>query len=89
MAAGISGYVTAIPANFTLSTLILIGAGITNTVHAWGALLLDEYNTQRFPDSSAQQLTYWTDNGVCVYVHVWVCVDCRFVSPAASVCVCH
>ena len=63
-AAGVSGYVTSLPANFSTSTVVLFGgAGITDAVHAWGAALLARHGGgAKVEDPTSTQLTYWTDS---------------------------
>ena len=67
IAGGVSGYVTALPAGHVAATGVVFsaGGGVTDTVHAWGALLLSSYNTTRAADPASAVLTYWTDNGAC------------------------
>jgi len=63
-AAGVSGYVTALPANFSASTVVLFGAaGVTDTVHAWGAALLARGGGAgaKLADPASEQLTYWSE----------------------------
>ena len=62
-AAGVSGYVTSLPANFSTSTVALFGAaGVTDVMHAWGAALREHHGgAAKLADPSSEQLTYWTD----------------------------
>lgn len=67
-AGGVNGYITALPAGFTVSTGIYFGShGITDTVHAWGAVLQAMYSTKRMEDPSSTRLSVWTDNGSYIY----------------------
>ena len=62
-AAGVSGYVASLPANFSTSTIALFGAaGVTDVMHAWGAALREHHGgAAKLTDPSSEQLTYWTD----------------------------
>jgi len=61
LAAGLNGYVDALPAGFALSTSVSgSAAGATDALHAWGAALLASRGTVRVADPTSTQLTYWT-----------------------------
>jgi len=63
-AAGVSGYVASLPANFSTSTVVIFGgAGITDAMHTWGAALLARHGGgAKVDDPTSSQLTYWTDS---------------------------
>jgi len=58
-AAGVSGYATSLPANFSTSTIAFFGAdGVTDAVHAWGSALLARHGgAPKVKDPSSEQLT--------------------------------
>lgn len=63
-AVGINGYVTSLPAGFAVSSGLVLGLGITDTVHTWGqALAASVAAPPKLPDPASTQLSYWTDNG--------------------------
>ena len=64
LAAGLNGYVDALPPGFTLSTSLSGSAvGLTDALHSWGGALLKSRGTVRSADPTSQQISYWTDNG--------------------------
>ena len=70
LASGLNPELTGIPANFTHSTLLVIGSGIGQTVQTWGQALTDLSGKAR-PTQDAgrvlKYLGYWTDNGAHYY----------------------
>jgi hypothetical protein len=61
VAAGLNGYVAAVPAGFSLATSLTASLGGVNAaVHEWGAMLLGARGTVRSVDPSTTQLPYWT-----------------------------
>ena len=67
--AGVSGEVTSVPAGFRHETMLFAGAGVTDTMLSWGALMQKAFNTSesKVPDLVTQKVGYWTDNGAFYY----------------------
>lgn len=64
LAAGVSGYVTGVPAGFSTSVgLYLSQEGITDAMHGWGTVMQKAYDTKRVNDLVVNNLGYATDNG--------------------------
>ena len=83
-AIGFNGKLAAIPVGYRFSSVLVAGQGITDTMHAWGDMLLTVGNKPRTTptqDFQTAYLSYWTDNGegalAWLYVHV-----CLFHLPA-------
>jgi len=66
---GVSGEVASVPAGFRHETMLFAGAGVTDAVLAWGALMRKAFNTSesKVPDLVTQKVGYWTDNGAFYY----------------------
>ena len=62
-AAGASATVTALPAGFTHSVLLVADSGITRTFDSWGRVMRAFYGTTKLADTSLTTLGYQTDNG--------------------------
>jgi len=64
--------ISTLPAGFTQSTLLVVGAGINSTFGLWGQTLTSLTGKHR-PASDANvllnQLSYWTDAGAAYYYH--------------------
>jgi hypothetical protein len=70
MATALGPGVASLPAEFTVSTLLVLGAGINSTWNAWGATLVDLMGVRRpgnDADVGLRYLGYWTDNGAAYY----------------------
>ena len=71
LAFGVMGEVDDIPANYTTSTIISLGSGMSSTMDTWGDRLLsshgkkERYDYRR--DLATQKLGYATDNGAFYY----------------------
>ena len=66
IASGQNGMVTDVPAGFTYDTLVAGGAGVNDTMMAWGDALLartGKTRTTADADLIVSTLGYWTDNG--------------------------
>ena len=60
---------TAIPANYSVSTVVVLSAGVNGAMDAWGDVMLGQWGKGRYDykrDYAVQNLGYSTDNG-CVY----------------------
>ena len=72
---GLRGTLRDIPAGFSISTIMVGGAGVTATARSWGRLLLrsrgreDRVTTRAVydRDPSLRYLSYWTDAGAAYY----------------------
>ena len=73
---GLRGSVRAVPEGFRLSTIMVGGQGVTDTVREWGRLMLKSYGkgaaeevlrTAYDTDPSLRYLSYWTDAGAAYY----------------------
>ena len=63
---GFNSALDGIPAGYSFKSVLVAGQGITDTMHAWGDVLLAQGNKTRTGPTSDPQtayLTYWTDNG--------------------------
>lgn len=74
--AGLRGTVASTPGGFTLSTIMVGGDGVTDTVREWGSLMLKHYGkppaaevlqANYNADPSLRYLSYWTDAGAAYY----------------------
>eukprot|EP00911_Craspedida_sp_UC1_P000381 UC1_evm1s292 len=61
--AGTSDTVTALPAGFNHSFLLVMGTGVTKTMYEWGQLMQQYHNTRKLDDITLNTLGYQTDNG--------------------------
>lgn len=60
-ACGVSSFVEALPPGHAAACAIGYAPGGFNAgMHAWGATMMAAHGTQRLPDPSSSQLTYWT-----------------------------
>ena len=67
---GIMGGVAVVPAGFSISTVVALGAGVNGAMDAWGDTLLAASGKERYAyrrDPANQQLGYSTDNGAYYY----------------------
>ena len=72
LAFGFNGKMASVPAGYTLQSVLVAGQGVTDTMHAWGDLLLQTGGKQRTAptqDFQTAYLSYWTDNGAYYYYH--------------------
>jgi hypothetical protein len=67
---GVEGEVECLPAGFSHSFVAVKGRGINATLERWGEILRAHYGrqrTDRYADTGASTLGYWTDNGGTYY----------------------
>ena len=67
---GIMGGVTSVPAGYSVSTVLVLTAGINQAMDDWGDVLLNKYGKERYAykrDFANQVLGYSTDNGAFYY----------------------
>ena len=63
-AAGLNGYVPAVPPGHSVASALTFSAGgINAAVHGWGATLQQAFNSTKVADPASEQLTYGTGIG--------------------------
>ena len=70
LGAGENGAIEALPAGHTVDTIIVAGAGMNNTVMAWGDVMLARGGkTRTLPEADliVSTLGWWSDNGAYYY----------------------
>ena len=61
---GLNGYVTDVPAGYSLSSAMFFSAdGITDAMHGWGAMERSYVHATKISDPMCETLSMWTDNG--------------------------
>jgi len=66
---GISSEVRHLPSQFTHSTILSAGEGLTDGLQSWGAKMKKAHQTKRNSDIALSHLSYWTDNGAYYYMY--------------------
>jgi hypothetical protein len=65
-AAGLNGYVVNAPSGLQSSILITFSKnGITDSMHTYGSILQQKYQTKKITDPMSTELSYWTDVSYC------------------------